>query len=179
MSSQHDPFCLRRIACVVGIACVAAWGAAQAAEPRTLGLEPPLRTDAELIWAQGGPDAQTGPVLYQAHCSSCHKTDGKGYRAMYPPLVQSDYFAGNPRRLLAAVMEGVSGPITVNGARYDQVMPTISYLTDKEIASVLTYVLNNWGNDGGEFTAEEVAAYRKAAGIGPPIARSTPQNVDQ
>ena len=81
---------------------------------------------------------------------------------MYPPLASSDYFLGNPRRLLAVVMEGLAEPITVNGARYDQVMPTISYLSDKEIASVLTYVLNSWGNQGGKITAKEAAAYRKA-----------------
>lgn len=173
MAIKSDHFRSLRVAGAISVACLATWGAADASDPVASRSAPPLRTDAELIWARGGPDAMDGAVLYQAHCSSCHKTDGKGSRAMYPPLATSDYFAGNPRRLLSAVMEGVSGPITVNGARYDQIMPTISYLDDAEIASVLTYVLNSFGNEGGEITTGEVAAYRKAAGIGPAL---TPGN---
>lgn len=165
MSSKFSHFRSFRVVCAASIFCVAAGVAADVTEQGANGSEPPLRTDAELIWAKGGPDALSGQVLYQAHCSSCHKTDGTGSRAMYPPLAKSDYFAGNPRRLVAVVMEGLSGPITVNGARYDQIMPTISYLSDEEIASVLTYVLNSWGNPGGRITTEEVAAYRKAAGM--------------
>lgn len=144
------------IVCIFPLATVAA------ADKYPGRAEPPMRTDAELIWAKGGPDALDGGVLYMAQCSSCHKADGTGSRAMYPPLEKSDYFRGNPRRLLAVVMEGLSEPIMVNGARYDQIMPPISYLADEEIASVLTYVLNNFGNEGGKITKQEVAAYRKA-----------------
>jgi mono/diheme cytochrome c family protein len=152
---------------------VAAGAVADQAQQSEQASEVPHRVEAELIWAKGGPEALDGRVLYQAQCSSCHRTDGKGFRAMYPPLAQSDFFAGNPRRLLAVVMEGLSGPITVNGARYDQIMPPLNYLTDEEIASVTTYVLNNFGNQGGKITVEEVAAYRKAAGIPAPKPRFT------
>lgn len=144
------------------IVCISALANAHAADKAASRAEPPMRTDAELIWAKGGPDALDGGVLYMAQCSSCHKADGTGSRAMYPPLAGSDYFRGNPRRLLAVVMEGLSAPITVNGARYDQIMPPLSYLADEEIASVLTYVLNNFGNEDGTVARKEVAEYRKA-----------------
>lgn len=121
------------------------------------------RTKAELLWAQTKPSEATGELLYQVHCLRCHKITGEGFQPLIPPLAKSDYFASNPRRLLAAVMEGVYGPITVNGVRYDNAMPPISYLSDQEIARVVTYVLNKWNNPGGTVIAGEVRAYREAA----------------
>lgn len=129
------------------------------------------RTKAEFLWAQSEPGGASGEVLYQVHCLRCHKITGEGFLPLIPPLAKSDYFADNPNRLLAAVMEGVSGPITVNGVRYDQTMPPISYLADEEIALVITFVLNKWGNPGGAVTAQQVATYRKAAGIEDPVPR--------
>jgi mono/diheme cytochrome c family protein len=151
---------------VAGIASVAV--KAEDAQDRRAALG---RTKAEFLWAQSEPGQLSGELLYQVHCLRCHKITGEGFQPLIPPLAKSDYFADNPRRLLAAVMEGVTGPITVNGVRYDNAMPPISYLTDVELALVTTYVLNKWGNPGGEITAEEVAAYRKAAGIEPPRQR--------
>lgn len=171
MSSKFCDFRLFRGAFAASAFCVATGVAADVTAQGENGSEPVHRIEAEVIWAKGGPDALNGEVLYQAQCSSCHKPDGKGFRAMFPPLAKSDFFASNPRRLLAVVMEGLSGPITVNGARYDQIMPPLSYLYDEEIASVTTYVLNNFGNPGGKITTEEVAAYRKAAGIPAPKER--------
>jgi len=129
------------------------------------------RTKAEFLWAQSEPGGVSGEVLYQVNCLRCHKITGEGFQPLIPPLAKSDYFADNPNRLLSVVMEGVSGPITVNGVRYDQPMPPINYLADEEVALVVTFVLNKWGNPGGTVTAEQVAAYRKAAGLPDPLPR--------
>ena len=102
------------------------------------------RTKAEFLWAQSEPGGVSGEVLYQVNCLRCHKITGEGFQPLIPPLAKSDYFADNPNRLLSVVMEGVSGPITVNG---------------------------KWGNPGGTVTAEQVAAYRKAAGLPDPLPR--------
>jgi nitrite reductase (NO-forming) len=58
------------------------------------------------------------------------------------------------------VLNGLSGPITVNGQPYNSVMPPMSQLNDDEIANILTYTLNSWGNSNGVVTAEEVAKVR-------------------
>lgn len=129
------------------------------------------RTKAEFLWAASEPGGVSGEVLYQVHCLRCHKITGEGFQPLIPPLAKSDYFFDNPGRVLATVMEGLSGPITVNGVRYDQPMPPISYLADEEVALVVTYVLNKWGNPGGTVTAQQVSAYRKAAGLEAPTAR--------
>ena len=58
------------------------------------------------------------------------------------------------------VINGMSGPISVNGVEYNGVMPGFGYLNDAEIAALLTYALNAWGNDGGSVTAAQVAQAR-------------------
>ena len=58
------------------------------------------------------------------------------------------------------MLNGLSGPVTVNGKEYNSVMPPMSQLTDDEVANILTYVKNSWGNGGGQVTKDEVAKVR-------------------
>ena len=104
-------------------------------------------------------------ALYAANCAACHQPNGEGLPGAFPPLANSDYLQEDPWRSMQATVLGLSGPITVNGEQYDSVMPASSYLTDAELASILTFVLNNWGNPGGSFTADQIATYRRAAGV--------------
>ena len=60
------------------------------------------------------------------------------------------------------MLNGLNGPVTVNGKDYNSVMPPMSQHTDDEIANILTYVLNSWGNDGGQVTKDDVAKVREA-----------------
>jgi nitrite reductase (NO-forming) len=62
------------------------------------------------------------------------------------------------------VLHGLNGKVTVNGQDYNSVMPPMTQLNDDEVANILTYVLNSWGNPGGQIHADEVAAQRKAGG---------------
>lgn len=101
-----------------------------------------------------------GKALYASICMACHQADGKGIEKAFPPLEKSDYFAANPDKIIQTITEGLSGPITVNGKHYDGVMPKQT-MSDNQIASVATYVLNNFGNKGGEFDASDVARLRK------------------
>jgi nitrite reductase (NO-forming) len=64
------------------------------------------------------------------------------------------------QRSIGIALNGLSGPVTVNGNGFNSVMPPLSQLTDDEIANILTYVLNSWGNDGGVVSKEEVAKVR-------------------
>jgi nitrite reductase (NO-forming) len=103
---------------------------------------------------------ETGKVAYEKSCQTCHQADGKGLPGTFPPLANSDYLAADLSRAISGVVNGLSGEITVNGEKYNQVMPK-STLTDEEIADAFTYVLNSFGNKGGEVKAEEVKAARK------------------
>lgn len=101
-----------------------------------------------------------GKNIYVSNCQACHQADGKGIEKAFPPLANSDYFASDPSKAVMAVSHGLSGKITVNGKEYDGVMPKQN-LNDAQAAAVITYVLNNFGNKGGEVSPEDVAKLRK------------------
>jgi len=101
-----------------------------------------------------------GGRLFNAQCAACHQANGQGLANAFPPLAGSDYFAEDPMKAVAAVINGLSGPITVNGVDYNAVMPNLSHLSDSNVADVVTYVLNSFGNGGGAVSAAEVAAVR-------------------
>lgn len=113
----------------------------------------------ELTLAQ---QIDAGRVLFQGTCSVCHQADGAGLPAVFPPLAGSDYLAADPKRALAVVLNGLSGPVKVNGQDYNSVMPPMSQLNDDEVANIVTYVLNSWGNPGGRIGKDEVSAVRAA-----------------
>lgn len=101
---------------------------------------------------------ERGASLYQDFCMECHRADGKGEEAVYPPLAMSDYLLGNRSGSIRGVKYGQRGPMTVNGVIYDNTMAPLG-LTDEEIADVMNYIYNSWGNSGQErVTPEEVAA---------------------
>jgi len=101
-----------------------------------------------------------GKALFAGTCSTCHQPDGKGLAGVFPPLAQSDYLAKGNAELIKVVLNGLSGPVTVNGQDYNSVMPPMSQLTDDEVANILTYALNTWGNSGGRVSEDEVTQVR-------------------
>jgi nitrite reductase (NO-forming) len=117
-----------------------------------------------------GPDTKAAPKtkeerlaegkrIYGSTCQACHMTEGQGVPKAFPPLAKSDYLNADKTRAIKILLEGKSGAITVNKEKFDSVMPALG-LSDEDIASVLTYVLNTWGNSGGTVTPGEVAAQR-------------------
>jgi nitrite reductase (NO-forming) len=103
-----------------------------------------------------------GRVLYNGTCSVCHQQNGEGLANVFPPLAKSDYLMADKRRAIEIVMNGLTGPVTVNGVDFNSVMPPMSQLNDDEIANILTFVLNSWGNEDGEIGPDDVAAVRAA-----------------
>ena len=87
--------------------------------------------------------------------------EGQGVPKAFPPLAKSDYLNADKIRAIKILLEGKSGPITVNKEKYDSVMPALG-LSDEDIASVLTYVYNTWGNNGATVSPGEVAGQRSA-----------------
>lgn len=124
--------------------------------------------------AKGGAAAQVeetpeqkflklGRRTYSANCQACHMATGTGAAGQYPPLAGSEWVASSPERLASILLHGVQGPITVKGGAYNGVMPAWGgNLSDKEIAAVLTFIRQEWGNSFGPVTEEQVAARRGA-----------------
>ena len=102
-----------------------------------------------------------GRTLFAGTCSTCHQSEGQGLEGVFPPLAGSDYLAANSKNLPNILMNGLTGPLKVNGKDYNSVMPPMSHLNDDEMANILTYVLNSWGNPGGQVQSAEVAKVRK------------------
>jgi nitrite reductase (NO-forming) len=100
-----------------------------------------------------------GLAVYQRSCIACHGPTGTGMPAVFPPLAQSDFLHERADKGIGIVLAGLQGAVKVNGQVYNNVMPA-QPLTDQEIASVLTYVHQSWGNTGGEVTVEDVAGTR-------------------
>jgi nitrite reductase (NO-forming)/hydroxylamine reductase len=104
-----------------------------------------------------------GETLYSAHCAACHQATGQGLAGAFPPLAESSYLADGPAPAIDAILNGLSGPITVNAVDYNAVMPNLSYLSDSDVADIVTFVMNSWGNPGGGVASGEVAATRGGA----------------
>ena len=98
-----------------------------------------------------------GKEIYQDFCVQCHLDTGEGVSGVFPPLAKSDYLINNIEMSIRGLKYGLSGPIVVNGEEYDGVMQDQG-LDDDEIADVMNYILNNWGNESKDMITEEQVA---------------------
>jgi mono/diheme cytochrome c family protein len=97
-----------------------------------------------------------------AICSGCHGVAGGGQPGAIPPLAGSEWVLGGTERTARVVLHGLAGAVQVKGATYVSAMPPQGALSDKEIAFVLTYIRNSWGNSGSMVTPEMVKSVREA-----------------
>jgi mono/diheme cytochrome c family protein/glucose/arabinose dehydrogenase/lysophospholipase L1-like esterase len=100
-----------------------------------------------------------------AHCATCHQPNGKGIDPAFPSLENSPWVSGDKERLIKIGLYGLMGPIEVNGKKYDGQVPMTPFggmLSDKEIASVLTFVRNSFGNQADAVAPAEVKKVRSA-----------------
>ena len=111
----------------------------------------PKRTVAEKI--------NIGKEIFGTTCFACHQSEGQGIPNTFPPLAKSDYLNADSKRAIKAILHGLSGEVTVNGKKFNSVMPAQN-LSDDEIANVMTYIYNSWGNNKTEVTPEMVKAQR-------------------
>jgi mono/diheme cytochrome c family protein/glucose/arabinose dehydrogenase len=135
------------------------------------------RVDARLAWP-GKPGVPPPPVIipltpaqqklfergrevYAGSCIGCHQPNGLGQDGLAPPLVDSEWVLGPPSRNIRIVLQGVSGPITVNGTHHALEMPGLAQTySDEDIASVLTYVRREWEHNAAPVTPEQVITVR-------------------
>lgn len=101
-----------------------------------------------------------GHVLFESNCSSCHQSTGAGLPGSFPPLAKSDFLMSRPDMGIGILLHGINNePITVNGKHFQGVMPQLP-LNDDQVASILTYVRNSWGNKSPAIKASDVKKIR-------------------
>lgn len=102
-----------------------------------------------------------GSEIYTDFCITCHMPNGQGVENVYPPLANSDYLKENREASIKGVKFGREGEIVVNGSTYNSVMAPMG-LSNDEVADVMNYIYNNWGNKNNKIvTEEEVANIKK------------------
>lgn len=99
-----------------------------------------------------------GRNIYQTQCKNCHAENGEGLGELFPPLKEADYLKKNKSQLACIVNYGLKGNISVNGKNYNAQMPAQTQLAPIEIAEVITYVTNAFGNQQGLYEVEKVNA---------------------
>ena len=101
-----------------------------------------------------------GAVVYKNVCLTCHQADGYGVPNLNPPLIKTTYVLGDKAKLAHIVLAGLQEPVEINGDEYRQHMPAQVYLTDQQVADVLTYVRNSFGNKASAVQVAEVKTVR-------------------
>lgn len=105
-------------------------------------------------------NAAKGKGVYDKVCVACHQPTGQGIPGAFPPLAKSDYLNKDTNRAIKGVVKGLTGPITVNGKKFNGAMPA-QPLSDQQLADVFTYVYSSWGNNKTVVTPAMVKAQRK------------------
>ncbi|MDP3469869.1 MAG: cytochrome c [Daejeonella sp.] len=98
-----------------------------------------------------------GKGLYEKNCQNCHGADGKGLGTLYPPLTDSTYLIANKQKLACIIRNGQTEQITINNVVYQGKMPGNNNLADIDIAQLIVYITNSFGNKQGQYDQAEVA----------------------
>ncbi len=101
-----------------------------------------------------------GKKVYLQNCVTCHQKDGGGIQHMNPPLIKTSYVLGDKAKIIQIVLNGFNEDVEIDGQKYSNNMPSLDFLKDKEIADVLTYVRNSFGNKAGAVTLADVTRQR-------------------
>lgn len=103
-----------------------------------------------------------GKTVYTAVCAACHQANGMGLPGAFPPLAGSDWVSGPEEKIILTVLHGLTGEITVNGEKWNSVMPAQgATLDDQKVAAVLSYVRSAWGNSSPPVKPASVAKLRE------------------
>ncbi len=103
---------------------------------------------------------QKGNALYKQYCLTCHQADGGGVPRMNPPLIKTSYVTGDKKKLIKWVLQGSVKKVPIDGQTYSNNMPPQAYLTDQQIADVLTYIRSSFGNKSSAILPTDVKAVR-------------------
>ncbi len=101
-----------------------------------------------------------GKEVYALHCQNCHMENGQGMEGVNPPVAKTTYLK-DTKKNIGIILNGQTGEVVVNGKKYNAIMNPMNYLDDKEIADVLNYIRNSWGNKYPIVTPAQVKAERE------------------
>ena len=99
----------------------------------------------------------SGKQLYDRHCQNCHSQDGTGLKGLIPPLTDTTFLSKNKGRLACIIKYGMHDTISVNGREYNSEMPGNSSLPDIDIAAIVTYITNSFGNKQGLYRTTDAS----------------------
>ena len=105
--------------------------------------------------------AQMGKGVYSQYCVACHQASGTGVPGQFPPLAKSEYVIGSEKRLVAIMLKGAQGPLTILGELHTysgNMVPWETQLSPKKIAAVTSYIRQEWGNNAPEISEAKVVA---------------------
>lgn len=102
---------------------------------------------------------EKGKIVFEQYCLACHQADGSGVPHLNPPLIKTSFVLGDKKKLIGIILNGLSD-VEVEGESYSNPMPGFSFLTDDEVANVLTYIRNSFTNKASAVTSVEVKAAR-------------------
>ena len=103
---------------------------------------------------------EAGSKVYAENCASCHQASGGGVPFMQPPLGGSKFVVGDDKALIEFVLIG-SDARDGEDSEYENVMAGFGFLSDEELANVLTFIRANFGNDGAAISAKQVDETRR------------------
>ncbi len=123
------------------------------------------RTVADLrppVVVAGAAAKVDGKQIYGGKCAACHQANGLGVAGVFPPLAESEWVVGDEKVLVNILLHGVNGEMSVKGTLYKGAMPAWNSMNDDELAAVMSYIRNDWGNKAGDILPATVAAQREA-----------------
>ena len=147
---------------ILAIGLVSCGGTVEYSDPSTT---PEVKTEVTETTKKTGEKTanmanySAGEEVYKTTCKACHQENGQGIAGVFPPLANSDYLLEDKNRAIKIVLEGSSEEMVVNGETYNGIM-TPQNLKNQQVVDVINYVLNSWGNDGGEVTLEDVQSQK-------------------
>ena len=113
----------------------------------------PLTNEQQLLF-------DSGKQTFAGLCAACHQPTGRGLEGLAPPLADSEWVNGDPERIIKVVMHGLRGPIKVKGLSYNYDMPAAGFLSDEQIAGVLTYIRREWDHEAAPVPLDLVQKIR-------------------
>lgn len=142
-----------------GISLFLIWSCSNSSSPEN-NTEKEISNEEEIIKPAKVKDE--GQALYLKYCMACHQTDGSGVPGMYPPITNSTFInSAKKEELIKILLNGMKGPIEVNGQKYNQQMPKQDFLTDEQLSLIINFVSKSFGNNGSVVSPLDISAQRK------------------